>query len=412
MTNKSILALLLCFAALFSLFPTAMAAQSEEASRSSLEADCTDHLDHNWDDGTLITTPTCTDEGMTEYRCTQCGACRLEWASAKGHTPGKTSVCTEAQICTVCGIIITEALGHNYIALVTSPSCTEEGYTTLTCSRCGDSLTEDHVKALGHKPTGWITDREPTADTKGSRHRECNVCGEILETEAIESLTEVTAPIVLVYHGAYIVGRDDGSFSPDQSITRAEAAAILARLLAERNGAFITTADDTQFADIPSNAWYSGYVKYLADFGVICGRGDGKFAPDEAVTRAEFTAMAVRFFKAYGGIDEIKDKYPSFSDIPEGFWAAKYILDAAIRGWINGYNDGTFKADASITRAETVTLINRLLGREADKAYISANTSRLRTFPDVGVEHWAYYDILEAANTHDAVLGKSEKWKM
>jgi len=114
MTKKSIIALLLCFAALFSLFPTAMAAQPEATNYHAER--CTVH---SWDEGTLITAPTCTDEGVTEYRCTRCGARRLEWASAKGHTPGKTSVCTEPQICTVCGALIAEALGHNYIALVT-----------------------------------------------------------------------------------------------------------------------------------------------------------------------------------------------------------------------------------------------------------------------------------------------------
>ncbi len=134
MTKKSILALLFCFAALFSLFPTAMAAQSA--------GKCTVH---SWDGGTLITAPTCTDEGVSEYRCVYCGLRRLEWASAKGHTPGKTSVCTEPRICTVCGDVISDALGHNYIALVTAPSCTEEGYTTLTCSHCGDSVTKERL---------------------------------------------------------------------------------------------------------------------------------------------------------------------------------------------------------------------------------------------------------------------------
>ncbi len=132
MTKKSILALQLCFAALFSLFPTAMAVQSEVINYHAEE--CTVH---SWDDGKLITAPTCTDEGVSEYRCVYCGLRRLEWASAKGHTPGKTSVCTEPQICTVCGTVIAQAMGHSYIALVTAPSCTEEGYTTLTCSRCG-----------------------------------------------------------------------------------------------------------------------------------------------------------------------------------------------------------------------------------------------------------------------------------
>lgn len=212
-------------------------------------------------------------------------------------------------------------------------------------------------------------------------------------------------------HGAYIVGYGDGTFGPERNMTRSEAAAIFARLLADKNGDTITTAAKTKFTDIPANAWYSGYVRHLSNYDVVYGRGEGIFAPNDAITRAEFTAFAVRFFEAYGDGDaEIMEQYTSFSDVSAGYWAAEYIKDAAARGWIKGYGDGTFRADRYITRAEVVAIVNRLLGRRADEAYIDANTRRLNTFSDMDEGHWAYYDVMEAANTHTANVGEEKNW--
>ena len=212
-------------------------------------------------------------------------------------------------------------------------------------------------------------------------------------------------------HGAYIVGYGDGTFGPERNMTRSEAAAIFARLLAEKNGDTITTAAKAKFTDIPANAWYSGYVCYLSNYDVVYGRGEGIFAPNDAITRAEFTAFAVRFFEAYGDGDaEIMEQYASFSDVSAGYWAAEYIKDAAARGWIKGYGDGTFRADRYITRSEVVAIVNRLLGRRADEAYIDANTRRLNTFSDMDEGHWAYYDVMEAANTHTANVGEEKNW--
>jgi hypothetical protein len=192
---------------------------------------------------------------------------------------------------------------------------------------------------------------------------------------------------------------------------RSEAAAIFARLLAAKNGDTIVPVTNTKYSDIPANAWYSGYVAYLSNYGVIYGRDGGLFAPDEAITRAEFTAMAVRFFAAYGDGDaEIMEKYAEFTDISDGYWAAEYIKDAAIHGWVFGYGDGTFGAEKLITRAEVVSLVNRLLGWAADETYVDQNVSKLNTFSDLSKTHWAYYAVLEASNAHTAVIGDTETW--
>lgn len=349
-----------------------------EGCGSAFVTDATEALGHTWDKGTLVTNATCTGEGMMEYRCIRCGYHRLEGNAASGH---------------------------DYKVEVIQPTCTEMGYTIHTCTRCGDTYQDSYTKATGHKPGDWIIDRQPTTDTEGSKHKECQECGETLDTQPIDKLK------VSIKHGIYIEGYPDGSFGPERGMTRAEAATIFARLLAEKNGDNISTVARTKFDDIPAHAWYSGYVKYLNNHGVAYGKTKTTFAPDDAITRAEYTALAVRFFEVYGdGSAEIMEKYKSFDDVSEGDWAASYIQAAAKYGWVNGYEDGSFHPSRQITRAEVVTLTNRLLGRSADEVYVQEHLRQLNTFHDLSKRHWAYYEVMESANAHTAVLGKNETW--
>ena len=588
-----------------------------EGCGSSFITDYTSPLGHSWDEGTLVTDATCTGEGVLEFRCVRCGATRLEGDEAAGHVPGDPATCTQPQLCTRCGAIIENALGHDYAEEVTEPTCTEMGYTTYTCTRCGDTYKGDYTEAAGHKPGDWIIDKEPTTDSEGSQHKECEVCGEKLEEETIEKIynqsttdehgeaivggyvvtvtdTDTTNPVAgatvtlhaddtlsillpsgrlldyddqttirvqlvkdespvvgmaiavtdrndnycedttdasgqitvpsssgktnedgaatvgwededgdrwtltvtvedyeterpiedaevsigkggnitvtlpdgedmdeanritvtvtdhrkepqeglsvivkgdlgqresgetdeagqltvpevaeLEIHGAYVVGYTDGSFGPDRNMTRSEAATIFARLLSQRLGERITAPTTTTFPDVPADAWYAGYVSYLTRYGVAVGYTDGLFHGDEPISRAEFTAMAVRFFDAYGdGDQEIMEDYQDFWDVSPGHWAAGYIEDAAQHGWVVGYGDGTFQPEDEISRAEVVTIVNRLLGREADRDYIASGPRGLVRFPDVSSSHWAYYDILEASNRHEAdVSADPEVWQ-
>lgn len=574
----------------------------------------TDALGHDWDAGTKITDATCNGEGLIDHRCVRCDYHYLEAVSPEGHNPGPESDCIHPQICLDCGAVLVQAKGHNYVGIVTEPTCTEMGYTTYTCEGCGDSYKSDYTKENGHKEGDWIIDKEPTTDAEGQRHKVCTVCGETLITETIEKLynmattdskgeavvggylvivtdTDTKNPIanatvvlnkdgtisvrlpdgrILDYadqttvtvllnkdktpvkellvvvtdrngnysaektdvagqitvpgtsgvtgpdgkvtigwidadgnrytitlkvvdyengrpiegaavtigkignitvtlpdgididaanrilllltdnlqkplpgwtiivkgdkdtetgktdedgilivpesirqekHGAYIVGYPDGTFGPERSMTRSEATAIFARLLAERKGDTIVPVEKTKFEDIPANAWYSGYAKYLNNYGVVYGTEEGKFSPDKPITRAEFVAMAVRFFEVYGdGNPVIMEQYAEFNDVSDGYWAVEYIKDAAIYGWVKGYGDGTFRASQEITRAEVVTIVNRLLDRTADQAYIAKNLRDLNTFSDMEKTHWAYYAVMEAANAHTATFDKEEAW--
>jgi len=203
-------------------------------------------------------------------------------------------------------------------------------------------------------------------------------------------------------HLAFLSGYANGTFEPDRNMTRAEVTTMFARLLTEKMAADQTYSNT--FSDVAKSHWAANYIGYMQQFGIITGYADGSFRPDASVTRAEFAAIASRFEKLTEGTK-------SFSDVPSSHWAAKYINFAATRGWVNGYADGTFQPNNSITRAEVAAVTCRLLERNADQSYIRSHLSELRTFTDVSESHWAYWYTMEAANGHDYTKsGSSETW--
>ena len=828
-----------------------------EGCGSSFITDYTDPLGHSWDDGTEVIGSSCTGEGMTEYTCVRCGATRLEGDPAAGHVPGEAATCTAPQLCTVCGAVIQNALGHDYEAVVTEATCTEMGYTTFTCTRCGDSYEGEYTDLAshdyqeevtpptctemghstftcswcgdsyegsytdptGHTPSDWIVDVEPAQGLEGSRHKECTVCGEVLETEELEQLynqattdsqgeavvgrylvivtdTDTTDPVanatvtlheddtisirlpnsrlldyddqttvtvllsepetpvegmeiavtdknanacggatdaagqitvpgttgttngdgnttvgwedadgnrqtltvkvertetgrpiqgsevsmgttgnitvnlpdgqdmdagnrvtitvtdnentpqadrtvivkadlggtaqgqtnkdgkltvpsvesaytdengeavvgqytVIVtdiekapikgalvtllpgeddakdaftvllpdgrlldgndqtvvtvllpdttpakglnvevsdakdnhaardtdkngqitvpdatgsageiigsdtgdedksntvnvdvtdqdgkpvdgaeiavdedgevsvtlpdefnfdedgpvtitvtdnqgeakpdvpvtvtdgtgttaagetgkdgavtlpdeYHFAYIVGYGDGTVGPDRNMSRAEAAAIFARILSETRGEDLPNGRSSRFPDVDPDAWYAGYVAYLEKLGVVVGYDDGKFHAEASITREQFVTVCARLAD-WMELETYETDLGSFPDVTRDHWAARYIREAARNGWIVGYPDGLFHGGDQITRAEVVTIVNRMLGRVADETYIRRNEDELNTFHDLQNPHyWAYYDLMEAANGHTIVTGaENETW--
>ena len=203
-------------------------------------------------------------------------------------------------------------------------------------------------------------------------------------------------------HLAFLSGYANGTFEPDRNMTRAEVTTMFARLLTEKMAADQTYSNT--FSDVAKSHWAANYIGYMQQFGIITGYADGSFRPDASVTRAEFAAIASRFEKLTEGTK-------SFSDVPSSHWAAKYINFAATRGWVNGYADGTFRPNNSITRAEVAAVTCRLLERNADQSYIRSHLSELRAFTDVNESHWAYWYTIEAANGHDYTKsGSSETW--
>lgn len=204
-----------------------------------------------------------------------------------------------------------------------------------------------------------------------------------------------------VTHGRYFHGYEDDTFRPDRPMTRAEAAQMFYNLL--RNKDVPVTVS---FEDVPAEAWYAKAVGVLASLEKIEGVGQNRFSPERAITRAEFTTIAMRFAN---GIPAGEN---TFSDVSPDDWFYDQVVGAIQYGWINGYEDETFRPNHTITRAEVTAITNRMLGRSADKDYVDQHAEALHRFPDVPATYWAYYSIAEAANAHDYTKdGSGEHWK-
>ena len=206
-------------------------------------------------------------------------------------------------------------------------------------------------------------------------------------------------------HFAYIVGYPDGNVKPSGNITRAEVATIFFRLLTED----VRTANSTQsnsLSDVSRGQWFNHAISTLSSMGIVKGNPDGTFDPDAPITRAEFAAIAARFD------DKNTNNTSNFSDIAS-HWAKDEIGVAANKGWINGYPDSTFRPDQYITRAEAMTLVNRVLNRLPEKSEDLLDD--MIKWPDnADASVWYYLAVQEATNSHEysdkSDADKYEKW--
>ena len=192
-------------------------------------------------------------------------------------------------------------------------------------------------------------------------------------------------------HFAYVVGYSDSTVRPNANISRAEVATIFFRLLKKevRDGNLTT---ENIFADVTNGQWHNKAISTMAKLGIVKGRRADSFDPDASITRAEFAAICARFNT------KPVENSGSFSDI-SGHWAENEIERAAAFGWISGYPDGTFHPDARITRAEAMTMINRVLCRMPQSE--SDLLDSMVTWPDNKPSDWHYLAVQEATNSHD-----------
>lgn len=206
-------------------------------------------------------------------------------------------------------------------------------------------------------------------------------------------------------HWAYMFGYPDMTFQPEGNMTRAEATAMFARLLKDYPDGYRTY--NINFPDVKEGDWYYEAIGFMVEKNIIEGYEDGTFKPNSPISRAEFATMASRFDKLSSSNSQ------RFSDVLESHWAYKFIDSAATKGWVGGYPDGTFEPDKNITRAEVVTITNRMLNRKADEGFVIENKVLLLDFKDLRESHWAYFNIMEATHGHDferLANGIDEDW--
>ena len=275
----------------------------------------------------------------------------------------------------------------------------KEGFDTFTYNlevpvgNDGDTVTMDvTVKLIKKKPSG--------GSSGGSSSKP------VEEPEKDKEENEEKTPETEVQDKAFVEGYEDGTFKPDASITRAEAAAMFARLLegGDDNVKAIMPAEG--FSDL-SGGWYKKYMDYMAEKGIMKGYGDGTIKPESPITRAEFSQMIASQLDNEGLETDLTDI--------ENHWAKKAVEKAFEKNIVNGYPDRTFRPDNEITRAEAAKMLNRFAGRIVDAESIKSveNPEDLVKFTDVNEDHWGYYEVMEVANSHtcerDEKTGK-EKW--
>ena len=197
-------------------------------------------------------------------------------------------------------------------------------------------------------------------------------------------------------HHAYVIGYPDGSIGPKDNIARDEVATIIYRLLDEdiRNE---IESEENDFADVPADLWSNKYVSTMTKGGFIQGYENGKFKPEAPITRGELVTILSRIYADQ--LPEVsEDVECEYTDI-KGHWAEKYIKAVYLLEIINGYEDGTFKPDQYITRAEVMAIVNRALVRYAH--HDGVKKGEYVEWSDCHVNDWYYHDVVEATNTHD-----------
>lgn len=342
----------------------------------------------------------CTEDGIKEHwHCSECGKFFTEEQAVtettleeltipkKGHSPGTAADCTHDQTCTVCGMVLAEKLGHDYKEIVTPPTCTEDGYTTHTCTRCGDNYTDSETVAKGHTPGEWQVVMLATTAQEGLKQKECSVCHTVLETAVIPKETPVIPPdlgtgpvapdppqpvefpftdvkegtwyyepVSWAYENGLMSGITETTFSPNTATTRGMIVTILWRLEEQPQG----TAP-MAFTDVRAGAYYYEPVRWAAEKGIIKGKSTTSFAPNDPITRQELAAILYRYAQRTGNCSiqngtEILH-FPDTGNVSD--WAKEPMTWTVDRGIIAGKDNGILDPKGKATRAEAASMLMR-----------------------------------------------------
>lgn len=234
------------------------------------------------------------------------------------------------------------------------------------------------IEPVGMKFIGWSLDGENVLNLTNYKVKANITLTALYEIDGV--------------HETFIGGYPDGTVGPEKGLTRAEAAAIIARASEDFDENKKYTSN---FADVDNNEWYANYISFVYEKGIVTGYADNTFLPSNLITRAEFATIMQRF-----GSLKLNENV-IFSDVDANHWAKAYVGACKDAGLINGYEDGTFRPSNNITRAEAVTILNRISNRVANtKAidnYIKENGI---PFTDLSKNSWYFYEVMEAAFRH------------
>lgn len=290
---------------------------------------------------------------------------------------------------------------------------TREGYTfdgwTLDGTKVGETID---LSKISNKTAAEVTltaqwkenakPEEPEQPAKKHHHSDTEDTAPV--NPEVEIKDDEALGLNQTDHYAYIFGYGNGEVRPQNSITRAEVASIFFRLL-EGDVRNANYTRENSFTDVSSDAWYCSAVSTLSAMGILSGYPDATFRPNAFITRAEFAAIATRF-------DADSDKTPAPFDDIANHWAKDEIAVATNNDWVNGYEDGSFCPQNNITRAETMSLVNRVLNRNPETA--EDLLSDMITFTDnADTNAWYYLAVQEATNSHYNTSKENsayEKW--
>ena len=408
-------------------------------------------LGHDWDDGVIQDAASCTEDGVKLFTCRRCGETRTEVISATGHTPGESAkenevpaTCTTAGSydmvvrCTVCNAVISTehfdvaALGHDYQAVVTAPTCTEKGYTTYTCSRCGDAYVSDETAALGHDWSAWTVTTASTCTNTGIETRTCSRCGET-ESREIAALGHDWDTTTYVWSDDYAQVTATRICKHDANHKEVETAQSTSEVTVEPTvdtegeikytATFTNPAFESQvkvlvlpkldkpglpcdgdetcpgkvFTDMPKKGhWAHDAIDWAIVNGVTKGTSDTTFSPNQTCTRAEI----VTFLWRAAGSPEPQTSSCAFTDVKAGAYYYRAVLWAAEKGITAGTSDTTFSPNDGCTREQVVTFIWRFAGSPEP-------TTTTCPFNDVKAGRFSYKAILWAAE-NGVTAGTSE----